>query len=99
MKRFITTLSLLFFIFTATAQEYDYLTILKMNYDLHISIGSTGYEKVNIKGETDDKVYDLSAVNNRISSYEAEGWEFVSAHHSVYGVLLPYQVIMRRPKK
>ena len=107
MKFFITTLSLLVFTFTATAQQnevYEYLTMVKKGYELYISIGSTGYEKVIIKNEVDDRDFDFSAVNNRISSFETEGWELVSAApYSIANGNYPgfpmYQVVMRRQKE
>lgn len=107
MKLFIATLSLLFFTFTATAQEnevYEYLTMVKKGYELHVSIGSAGYEEIKIKDECDDKDYDLSAVNNRFSSFETEGWELVSAApYSIANGNYPgfpmYQVVMRRQKE
>ncbi len=102
MKLFITTLSLLFFTFTAAAQEsevYEYLTMIKVGNDLHVSLGSSGYEKVDIRSEMNNSQFDLSAVNKRTNLFEAEGWEFVSADHTLYGGSMSYWVVMRRSKE
>jgi len=105
MKTLITLFGILVFSISASAQDgkvYDYLTMVKLQNDIHVSIGSVGYEKLNIKSETDDKQFDLSAVNRQISAYEADGWEFVSADHTfIYSGsnVVSYHVIMRRPKK
>lgn len=105
MKTFITLFGIMIFSISASAQDgqvYEYLTMVKLQNDIHVSIGSDGYEKFNIKSETEDKQFDLSAVNRQISAYESEGWEFVSADHTfIYSGsnVLTYHVVMRRPKE
>ena len=57
MKTLVTLFGVLVFSISASAQDgqvYEYLTMVKQHYDLHVSIGSDGYEKFNIKSETDD---------------------------------------------
>lgn len=105
MKTFITIFGLLVFSISSSAQDnqvFEYLTMFKLAGHLHISIGSTEYEKVNIKSDVENVLHDMTAVNERISFFEEKGWEFVSADHTYLtaaGSGLSYNVVMRRPKK
>jgi hypothetical protein len=102
MKTLITLFGILLFSISAAAQEgkvYEYLTMVKVSNDLHISIGGTEYEVIDIKQETDNKTFDLRAINSRISVFESEGWEFVSLDHTNPGAYFNYLVMMRRPKE
>lgn len=98
-----TSLTILIFTVSGFSQDnkvYDYLTMVKMRNILHISIGSEGHQKININDElVDDKELDNSTVNKRISEYELQGWQFVSASQKWAMSLAVYEVVMRRPKE
>lgn len=75
---------LLFFVIAFVAKlsaqsDYQYLTMIKLGNDLHITTGADKYEKLDIKAEQQNKHFDLSPVHKRVAQYETEGWEFVSS--------------------
>lgn len=81
MKLLITTLSLLVFTFTATAQQnevYEYLTIAHWGHNLKIGYGDGEFEEINIKEERTRDATDHRPLLKRISDFEKEGWELFS---------------------
>lgn len=81
MKQILATIALTVLLVTnlKAQSEYQYLTMIKLGNDLHITTGSEKYEKVDIKEELQNKHFDFSPVHKRITRYETEGWEFVSS--------------------
>jgi hypothetical protein len=83
----------------AEHKQYDYVTIVQIFDDLHITNGPN-FETVSLKGNKRRSIYQFSSLFAKVNEFEAQGYEVLQ--NSVYtagdGTYPRNYVLMRKPK-
>tara|TARA_B100000780_G_C20946059_1_gene377360 strand:+ start:434 stop:736 length:303 start_codon:yes stop_codon:yes gene_type:complete len=98
-----TTILLFLLILSTTAysqthQDFEYLSMTQVDYEIKLNKDSESFETINVKDEMSKDFYDYRPFLKRIQEYEKQGWEIV--FNNVYGQgMFPRNYVLMKRKK